>query len=95
MMEASFESESIFYQYCPDHIPKPVARVNYESDLLMWFYLCYFYDMAGEVPEPKEFVLVVVQIQKSRMDKSPNGEYGFHVPTHLSNLPNSNTWQKS
>jgi protein-ribulosamine 3-kinase len=69
MMEGSFESECIFYQYCPDHVPKPVAWGNYESDPSTWFYLCDFNDMADEVPESEEFVSIVAQIHKSSMGK--------------------------
>ena len=27
------------------------------------------------------------------MGKSPRGQYGFSVPTHLANIPNDNGWE--
>jgi protein-ribulosamine 3-kinase len=95
MMEASFEAESALYKYNPDHIPKPIAWGNYESDPKTWFCLLEFHDMAEEVLDPTEFVPIIVQIHKASMGESPDGKYGFHVPTHLANIPNDNTWQAS
>jgi protein-ribulosamine 3-kinase len=95
MMEGSFESESAFHFYSPDHVPKPIAFGSYDDDPATWFYLCEFRDMMDEVPDPADFVPVIVGIHKASMGKSPNGQYGFHVPTHLANIPNDNTWQGS
>jgi len=95
MMEGSFESESIFHHYSPDHVPKPIAWGSYKSKPSTWFYLCEFHDMVDEVPEPSEFVPIIVQIHKASMGNSPGGKYGFQVPTHLANIPNDNTWQTS
>lgn len=57
------------------------------------FFLSEFIDMVDELPAPTQFVPVIVKIHKDSMGKSPYGKYGFHVPTHLANLPNDNTWQ--
>jgi len=51
--------------------------------------------MVDELPEVKSFVNIVAQVHKDSMGKSPNGKYGFAVPTHLANIPNDNTWQSS
>jgi protein-ribulosamine 3-kinase len=95
MMEGCFESESAFYPYNPDHIPRPIAWGHYDSKPTTWFYLCEFRDMIDEVPEPEEFVPIIVNIHQSSMGKSKDGKYGFHLPTHLANIPNDNTWQES
>ena len=95
MMEGTYESESILQRYCPDHVPKPITWGNYESNADLWFYLCEFRDMVDEVPDPSEFVPIIVEIHKATMGNSPEGKYGFHVPTHLANIPNDNTWQTS
>ena len=94
-MEGTFESESVLYRYCPNHVPKPISWGSYESDPDTWFYICEFRDMVDEVPEPGEFVQIIVQIHKTTMGNSPEGMYGFHVDTHLANIPNDNTWQAS
>ncbi len=51
--------------------------------------------MIDEVPEPGDFVPIIVHIHKASMGKSQIGKYGFQVPTHLANIPNDNTWQDS
>lgn len=95
MMEGSYESEKIYHHYSPAHVPRPVAWGSYAADLNMWYYLCDFHEMEDEWPEAKAFVSIIMQIQKASMGKSPNGMYGFHVPTHFANLPSDNTWQTS
>ncbi|PGH32538.1 hypothetical protein GX50_04643 [[Emmonsia] crescens] len=78
-MEGSIESETLFRKCSPENVPKPIAWGNYASDPSTWFYLCDFHEMVDEVPDPKEFVSIIVQVHKSSMGKSPNGEYDFHV----------------
>lgn len=95
MMEGSYESEKIFYHYSPAHVPRPVSWGAYAADANKWFYLSAFHDMVDEMPEAKAFVSMIVQIHKASMGKSPGGAYGFHVATHLANIPNDNTWQTS
>ena len=91
MMRGTWESESIFHTYSPSHVPAPYAWGNYASDPNAWFYLCAFHDMSDAVPDARAFVSVVSKIHKESLGK--NSQYGFHVPTHLANLPNDNTWQ--
>ncbi|KAG8161739.1 hypothetical protein KVR01_008726 [Diaporthe batatas] len=93
MMEGSFESEAIFHHYAPENIPEPIAFGHYESSPDTWFFLAQFFDMVDEVPEPGQFIPLIVKIHMRSMGESPDGKYGFHVPTHLANLPNDNSWQ--
>ena len=51
--------------------------------------------MVDEAPAPKVLVPIITQIHKASMCKSPLGTYGFHITTHLANIPNDNTWQIS
>lgn len=57
------------------------------------FFLSELVDMIDEIPGPNQFIPVIVKIHKDSMGKSPDGKYGFHVPTHLANLPHDNRWQ--
>ncbi|CAE7215502.1 Fructosamin-kin multi-domain protein [Pyrenophora teres f. teres] len=95
MMEGTYESELVYHSYCPSHVPRPIAWGEYEDEPDTWFYLCEFHDMVEEVPHPRTFVSIVAGVHKASMGKSPNGRYGFGVPTHLANVPNNNTWQDS
>lgn len=51
--------------------------------------------MVDEVPAPKALVSIISHVHRARVGKSPQGAYGFHVTTHLTNNPNDNTWQMS
>lgn len=95
MMEGSFESEKIFNSYAPTHIPKPIAWGCYKSDPDMWWLLSDFREMVEEVPDAKDFVRIVVKIHNDSAGSSPDGKFGFHVPTHLGYIPNDNSWQTS
>lgn len=92
-MEGTFESEKAFYDYIPDNVPKPIAWGSYQSDLNMYFYLAEYHDMIDETPDSSQFVDIVVKFHGDSMGKAPNGRFGFHVPTHLANIPNDNGWE--
>ena len=93
MMEGTFHSESLFYEYVPNHVPKPYAWGIYQADPSTSFYLCEFHDMTDEVPEYRKFVSIIAKIHKASMGQRE--KYGFDLPTHLANIPNDNTWQDS
>ena len=93
IFQGTYESERLFSQYLPDNVPKPITWGNYESDAQTWFYLCNFHDMVDRVPAIEQFVSIVARVHKDSMGKE--SRYGFHVPTHLANIPNDNTWQDS
>lgn len=95
MMEGSYELESVFHRFSPNHVPKPIAWGNYKSSPIVWFYVSAFHNMVNKVPEPEDFVSIIANVHRTSMGQSPNGKYGFQVPTHLANIPNDNTWQAS
>ncbi|KAK4694508.1 hypothetical protein P7C71_g3089, partial [Lecanoromycetidae sp. Uapishka_2] len=95
MMLGTYTSEKAFYEYAPKNVPKPIAWGNYKSNEDMWFYLAEYHDMVGEVPDPRKFVSIIVKIHKESMGKSPNGKFGFDVPTHLANIPCDNDWEET
>lgn len=92
-MEGTFHSESLFYEYIPDHVPKPHAWGTYKVDPSTSFYISDFHDFANEVPEYQKFVPIIVKVHKDSMGKKER--YGFDIPTYLANIPNDNTWQDS
>ena len=59
----------------------------------MYFYLAEFHDMVEELPDVDQFVRIIAEYHEKSMGKSPNGKFGFHVPTHLGNIPNDNGWE--
>lgn len=92
-MEGTFVSESIFHDYIPAHVPKPLAWGYYKSDPMTWFYLCEFHYLIDRMPDPQSFVSIIAKVHEKSNGKSD--WYGFDLPTHLANIPNDNAWQSS
>lgn len=92
-MEGNFESEKLFYQYSPEHIPQPFGWGAYAMKPDEYFFLARFHDMVEESPDIEEFITAIVDIHKKSMGKSPNGQYGFHVETKLPFITKDNMWQ--
>ncbi|KAL8855330.1 MAG: hypothetical protein Q9178_008019 [Gyalolechia marmorata] len=59
------------------------------------FYMCDFYSMTDDLPDISKLCAVVARIHLDTMGKSPNGQYGFHVTTHLAYVDNNNSWSYS
>lgn len=51
--------------------------------------------MVDEVPDPQKFVSIIVKIHQESMAKSPIGNFGFDVTTHLANIPCDNDWEET
>jgi protein-ribulosamine 3-kinase len=98
MMKGTYESELLYHAYCPDHVPKPIAWGQYQDEPNTWFYISDFHDMDSDlqnIPDPKVFVKIISDVHKESVGESPYGKYGFHVRTHLANVPIINTWEDS
>ncbi|OAL33465.1 hypothetical protein AYO20_07321 [Fonsecaea nubica] len=93
MMLGTYESEKFLHTYLPANVPKPIAWGAYRNDPDMYYYLSEFREMVDEVPDPAQFVDVVVQLHRESSGKSPDGKFGFHVVTHLANIPNKAGWE--
>ncbi|KAF2647316.1 hypothetical protein K491DRAFT_723543 [Lophiostoma macrostomum CBS 122681] len=94
-MEGAFLSESAYHSYALSHVPTPVGYGEFKERPGTWFYLCEFRDMINVVLDVEKLVSLVVKVHKASMGKSPRGQYGFEVPTHLANLFVDNTWKDS
>ena len=59
------------------------------------YYICKFYELVEELPEPSEFCKRVAALHCK--STSPNGKFGFHVVTYNGDLPQDNnytdTWE--
>ena len=92
-MQGTFESEKAFWEYAPRNVPKPVAWDAYQNESDIYFYLAEFHDMVARVPDPQRFVQIIAKVHQESKGKAPSGKFGFHVPTHLGNIPNDNAWE--
>jgi hypothetical protein len=95
MMKGAFEAEQALYTFIPGHVPQPVAWGTYIDDPDTHFYMCEFVEMYDDLPGACDWAAVVSTLHLNSMGKSPTGEFGFHVPTHLANVPVNNTWNSS
>ncbi|KAH8801514.1 Fructosamine kinase-domain-containing protein [Xylogone sp. PMI_703] len=93
MAKGEFESMRAIYEVTPHFVPKPIAWGSYGAKPKTYFFLCEFRDMAIEMPDPKEFTLRLSELHKN--SKSPNGKFGFHIPTYSGNLPQMTEWEDS
>ena len=91
----SFESEKLFHELEPDHVPRPLAFGSYRSDPETWFFLADFHNMVNELPEVKTLVSAVVGFHRKSMGKSPNGKWGFHTETGLPFVHDDNGYESS
>lgn len=72
-----------------------MAYGSYSSRPDMHFYIAEYVEMVGAPPEPKGWAEDFSTLHKRSMGKSPEGKFGFHIDTHLANIPQDNTWNSS
>lgn len=73
----------------PDNIPRPVGYGVLAKDANKHFMISEFIDLIEELPPVAEFAGLVAKLHKDSV--SPNGKFGFDVPTSQS-LQLENTW---
>jgi protein-ribulosamine 3-kinase len=93
MVSGEFVSMTAIHKTIPDSTPAPVAWGTYASNPNIHFFLCHFVDMIDEVPEIQAFVARVAELHTRGV--SPNGKYGFPVPTYMGQMPQYTAWTDS
>ena len=95
-LKGEFESTLAIHTIQSDFAPKPVAQGSFTKLPNTHYYLCKFYELAEELPEPSEFCAKVAALHEK--SESPNGKFGFHVVTYNGDLPQENgftdTWEE-
>lgn len=81
MLNGEFESSKVIHRATPDFIPRPIGFGRFEAEMpATYFYLSEYVDMdVLTPPDPVEFTTRLAQLH--RESQSPNGSFGFHVPT--------------
>lgn len=76
-------------------VPIPVGWGEYHNgDSQVYFFIGQFHDMdLSTPPEPKSFIAKVAELHSN--GKSPNGQFGFPVPTAFGILERTVTWEHS
>lgn len=95
MMKGSFEADKALHEAIPRRVPKPVAWGTYVCDPDIHFYMAEFVEMRDDASSPKDWAAAVLDLHLASMGKSPGGQFGFHVTTHLANVPVDNSWTSS
>ncbi|CAI4219845.1 unnamed protein product [Parascedosporium putredinis] len=74
-------------------IAEPIAWGKFESVVDTAFFLCEFREMTDDMPEPEKFAASLSKLHQKSV--SPNGKFGFEVPTYAGNLPQYVSWEDS
>lgn len=92
-MKGEFESTLAIHNIQGDFAPKPVAQGSFKKLPNTHYYICKFYELAEELPEPPNFCANVAALHSNSV--SPTGKFGFHVVTYNGDLPQDNTYRDS
>lgn len=82
-------SSQALYSVIPDNVPRPIAHGVLARDSSKHFMMSEFVDLIEELPPVAEFASIVARLHRNSV--SPNGKFGFDVPTCQS-LQLANTW---
>lgn len=77
----------------PHFTPIPIAAGTYAVDPDIHFYLSSFLPMTGNIPPIVPFVTAMSQLHTRAL--SPDGKFGFHVPSCMGAIVQSNEWSSS
>ena len=95
LVEGEYHSASAIEAAVPGLTPKPTAWGQYsDGESEVYFYLGDFHDMDLAVaPEPEHLMSQIAELHEK--GTSPNGMFGFPVPTVLGKFERTVTWEKS
>jgi protein-ribulosamine 3-kinase len=94
---------SILYNVMPEVAIKPLAWGPCASEPDLYFFLNEFHTMVNRTYEPsyvESFCATLAELHRKSADMrqmqsiepTPEGNYGFNVPTHFGMLPQDNRW---
>ena len=92
MCEGEFESLKAMYAIVPTFMPKVYGWGHLKKGP-GYFLLAEFREVGQQPPDPKKFTMRVAELHLN--SSSPNGMFGFHVPTFHGNLPTYTGWEES
>lgn len=93
MVSGEFVSMKALHDTLPYLTPTPFAWGSYASDPNIHFFLCRFVDMAKDLPDIQSFAASLAELHSKGL--SPNGKYGFTVPTLQGTVPQYTDWTDS
>ena len=93
MVSGEFISMTALHQVIPTASPTPIAWGTYALNPEIHFFLCDFVHIVDELPDIQNFTTTVAELHAK--SSSPNGKYGFPLPTYLGQMPQYHTWTDS
>ncbi len=93
MVYGEYESMLALQKIMPNFVPNPIGWGTYTSNPRIHFFICEFVDLTDDVPEINAFTKTLAELHRQAL--SPNGKYGFAIPTYKGTLPQYNKWTDS
>ena len=90
MVSGEYVSMTSLHDTLPTFTPVPIAWGTYAADANVHFFLCGFVHMTDDLPDIPLFAESLAELHKRGL--SPNGKYGFSVPTLQGTVPQYTDW---
>ena len=90
MVSGEHVSMKSLHDTLPTLTPVPVAWGTYAADPNVHFFLCGFVEMTDDLPDIELLAASLAELHKRGV--SPNGKYGFPVPTLQGTVPQYTDW---
>ncbi|MCJ1401864.1 hypothetical protein MMC11_005081 [Xylographa trunciseda] len=90
MVSGEYKSMKALHDTLATITPVPVAWGTYAADANVHFFLCGFVDMTDDLPDSQLLGASLAELHKRGL--SPNGKYGFPVPTLQGTIPQYTDW---
>ncbi|KAJ5519085.1 hypothetical protein N7453_001507 [Penicillium expansum] len=90
MVSGEYASMKALYKTLPKFVPIPVGCGTYASNSNVHFFICELINMTDNIPEIQAFTKTLAELHKKGI--SPNGKYGFDVPTYKGTIPQYTAW---
>ena len=93
MVSGEFVSMKTLHDTLPYLTPTPYAWGTYAADPNVHFFLCGFVEMDDDLPDVNALAAALAELHTKGL--SPNGKYGFPVPTLQGTIPQYTEWTDS
>lgn len=90
MTVGEYASMKAMYNTLPEFVPEPIGCGSYASNPDIHFFICELVNMTDEIPEIQAFVRLLAELHTRGI--SPDGKYGFEVPTYKGTIPQYTKW---
>ncbi|KAI0478377.1 Fructosamine kinase-domain-containing protein [Xylariaceae sp. FL0804] len=95
LAEGEYHSATAINEVVPNLVPKPAGWGHYQDgDAEVYFYLGDFHNMeCPAAPDADDFMSQIAELHTKGV--SPNGMFGYPIPTVIGRMQRTVTWEKS